>query len=167
MGELPRYGDAGRRRRDFVAALATDWTLAFRNVFGCTPHEPGAPEVERLAERWQQIQRERHPIEAGRRVPSLDVVLGFAPDHTQALLSQALREDAEMIVTAVRGVGASDDVKAVVERAVRSVLLVPAEPSSADERAARRAPPRSGVVPAAGTRLDLAPQSAARWGSRP
>jgi hypothetical protein len=140
--------------------------LAFRNLFGCAPNERSAPEVERLAERWQQVQRERHPIEAGRRVPSLDVVLGFAPDHTQALLSQALREDADMIVTAVGGGAGEAETDAVVERAVRSVLLVPAEPSSTDERAARRAPPRSGVVPAAGARSARTPHSSAGSGSR-
>lgn len=140
--------------------------LAFRNLFGRAPNERSAPEVERLGERWQQVQRERHPIEAGRRVPSLDVVLGFAADHAQALLSQALLEDAEMIVTAVGSAGASGDARAIVERAVRSVLLVPAEPSSAGERAARRAPPRSGVVPTRGARPDPAPQPVARSGSR-
>ena len=93
-------------------------------------------------------------------------VLGFAADHTQALLAQALREDAEMIVTAIGVSAGSGGIEAVVERAVRSVLLVPAEPSSTDERAARRAPPRSGVVPAAGAGLDRQPHSAARSGSR-
>lgn len=140
--------------------------LAFRNLFGRTPDDRSAPEVERLAGRWQQIQRERHPIEAGRRVPLLDVVLGFAPDHTQALLSQALREDAEMIVTAVGGAALAGEVEAIVERAVRSVLLVPTASSSTDERAARRAPPRSGVVPAAGTRPVRATHASARPGSR-
>jgi len=140
--------------------------LAFRNLFGRAPNKHGAPEVEQLAERWQQIQRERHPIEAGRRVPSLDLVLGFAADHPQALLAQALREDAEMIVTRVSGADVSGDDSALVERAVRSVLLVPSQPSSTDERSAHRVPPRPGVVPAAGTRPGRAPSLSVRSGSR-
>jgi hypothetical protein len=144
--------------------------LAFRNLFGLGPDQGFGPEVERLGERWKQVQRERHPLEAGRRVPSLDVVLGFAADRTQALLAQALREDAEMIVVGVSAAGQStgsgEGAAEIVDRAVRSVLLVPAQPSSIDERVARRAPPHSGVVPAPRARPDAAPPAAARPGSR-
>ena len=146
--------------------------LAFRNILG-RPAERFAPEIDGLAERWDQIRRERLPLEAGRRIPSLDVLLGCAPDRAQALLSQALREDAEMIlVTATPlqpGSSASDGSLAasVADQAVRSVLLVPVQASSTDERAARRAPPRSGVVPAAGSSPARAPASSARSASRP
>lgn len=124
--------------------------LAFRNVFGRPAGERFAPEIEALAARWNLIQHERHPLEAGRRIPALDVVLGCTSDHVAALLSQAVREDAEMIVIgAGQAAPAGDDSlpAAVVERAVRSVVVVPPR-SAVEERATRRAP-RSGIVPAA------------------
>lgn len=42
MGELPPYGHAGRRWHGFAAALATDGTLAFRNVFRQRERSAGA-----------------------------------------------------------------------------------------------------------------------------
>lgn len=85
--------------------------------------------VKTLTDVWAQIQTERMETKRHRRLPELEVLLAHGTDRVETILQLARREDAEILVVgASEGapVAADRDVAAaVVDRAIRSVLVVP------------------------------------------
>jgi nucleotide-binding universal stress UspA family protein len=104
--------------------------LAFHNLHACTA-APFVPLVDSLTRPWQQLQADATHARSEYGLPELEVLLSHGCDHVEAILQQARREDADMIVLAVgldtTGKSRTSDevVAGVVERAVRSVLVVP------------------------------------------
>jgi nucleotide-binding universal stress UspA family protein len=122
--------------------------------------------VNTLTDVWAQIQAERMKAQRHQRLPDLEVLLAHGTDRVNSILEQARREDAEILIVGVSEGGASacDELAAaVVERAIRSVLVVPSSiargaqrprnPADADEAQStlrgeapeRRRWPRPGV----------------------
>jgi nucleotide-binding universal stress UspA family protein len=103
--------------------------LAFHNVH-VSSTAPFVPVVDALARPWKQIQADAAGAHPEYHLPELDVLLAYGRDPVDAVLQQARREDADMIIIGVRdeasGKEASDELAAgVIDRAVRSVLVVP------------------------------------------
>lgn len=113
--------------------------LAFYNL-GSAPPDSFVPPSRALTAPWRELQREASREQSEYRLPELDVLLAHGRDRVQAVLGQARREDADMIVVGVSSEGPADGFAAsVVEQALRSVLVVPlASPVSA-ERGSERA----------------------------
>jgi nucleotide-binding universal stress UspA family protein len=103
--------------------------LAFHNVVYRASGR--SSRVDTLLAGWSQLQAERLQVAGHQRLPDLEVLLAHGSDRVETILNQARREDAEIIVVAAGGdavSGAQDDLAAaVVDRAVRSVLVVPAQ----------------------------------------
>jgi nucleotide-binding universal stress UspA family protein len=136
--------------------------------------------VNTLTEVWAQIQTERMKAQRHQRLPDLEVLLAHGTDRVKTILDQARREDAEILIVGVSEGGASacDELAAaVVDRAIRSVLVVPSnlargaqhrgspadeadeeQPTPRGEALERRRWPRSGVQ----AQLSSDPPSASR-----
>jgi nucleotide-binding universal stress UspA family protein len=103
--------------------------LAFHDAAFRTPEL--SSRVNTLTDVWAQIQAERLQAKRHQRLPELEVLLAHGTDHVETILQQARREDAEiLIVGASEGAasGADDELAAaVVDRATRSVLVVPSD----------------------------------------
>jgi nucleotide-binding universal stress UspA family protein len=113
--------------------------LAFHDV-GFRAPELGS-RVNALTDAWAQIQKERLEAGSHQRLPELEVLLARGTDRVETILQQARREDAEIIILGVSaGEAGADDVAAdVVDRAIRSVLVVPSNvPRSVTPRATLR-----------------------------
>ena len=86
--------------------------------------------VDALLAGWSKLQAERLQAAGHQRLPDLEVLLAHGSDRVETVLEQARREDAEIIVVTTGADAASgpqDELAAaVVDRAVRSVLVVPA-----------------------------------------
>jgi nucleotide-binding universal stress UspA family protein len=104
--------------------------LAFHNVHACA-EKAFVPLVDSLARPWKQLQADAAHARSEYRLPDLEVLLAHGRDHVDAILQQARRDDVDMIILALRAdptgkSRACDEVVAgVVDRAVRSVLVVP------------------------------------------
>lgn len=84
--------------------------------------------VNTLTDVWAQIQAERMEANRHQRLPDLEVLLAHGTDRVKSILDQARREDAEILIVGVSEGGATayDELAAaVVDRAIRSVLVVP------------------------------------------
>jgi nucleotide-binding universal stress UspA family protein len=109
--------------------------LAFHNVHA-SASAPFVPLVDALTRPWQRIQAQAAAARPEYHLPELDVLLGYGRDRVATIFQQARREDADMIIVGVgaapgSSAGTPDDVVAgVVERAARSVLVVPDSSSS-------------------------------------
>jgi nucleotide-binding universal stress UspA family protein len=93
--------------------------------------------VNTLTDVWAQIQAERMEATRHQRLPDLEVLLAHGTDRVKSILEQARREDAEILIVGVSegGGSACDELaEAVVDRAIRSVLVVP----SSNARGAQR-----------------------------
>jgi nucleotide-binding universal stress UspA family protein len=112
--------------------------LAFHDVGFRVPEL--SSRVNALTDAWAQIQVER--LEAGghQRLPELEVLLAHGTDRVETILQQARREDAEIIIVGVSEAPDSetDFAAEVVDRAIRSVLVVPSK--LAREAKLRRSP---------------------------
>jgi hypothetical protein len=102
-------------------------------------------QVDALAGPWALLQRECQVGRTGQCLPCIDILLARSGDRVAGVLEQARREDAELII-----VSTSDAepfapparfAEAVANRALRSVLIVPAEiPGAALGGAPQRVP---------------------------
>lgn len=109
--------------------------LAFHDVGFRVPEL--SSRVNALTEAWAEIQTERLEASGHQRLPELEVLLGHGTDRVETILVQARREDAEIIVIGVSQDAASADndlAARVVDRAVRSVLVVPSNVSRNPQR---------------------------------
>lgn len=124
--------------------------LAFHDV---AFHEPElSSRVSALTDAWSRIQAERLKAGGHQRLPELEVLLARGTDRVEAILQQARREDAEVIIVGVSDDAANpvNDLAAdVIDRAIRSVLVVPS-----DAREAKRQRPAADE--ARGSRLSRA-----------
>lgn len=113
--------------------------LVFQDVQGLSSRDTFPSQVDVLAESWRKA-REPLEDEINRRPPELDVVLACSGDRVDGILQQARREDAGMIIMSLPGMkGPCDElVRAVVDGALRSVLIIPPHAPEGD-----RAPPAS------------------------
>jgi nucleotide-binding universal stress UspA family protein len=111
--------------------------LAFHDV-GCRVPELSS-RLNALTDTWAQLQTERLEVGGHQRLPELELLLAHGSDRAETILQQARREDAEIIIVgAGPDADGADDAtaRAVVERAIRSVLVVPNIPRTK----ARQAP---------------------------
>lgn len=102
--------------------------LAFHDVAFHVPEL--SSRVNALADAWSRIQAERLKAGGHRRLPELEVLLARGTDRVETILQQARREDAEVIIVGISEDPSSrvDDVAAeVIDRALRSVLVVPSD----------------------------------------
>jgi nucleotide-binding universal stress UspA family protein len=101
--------------------------LAFHDVGFHAPEARST--VNALTDAWSRVQAERSRAGGHRRLPELGVLLAHGTNRVETILQQARREDAEIVIVGVHedAAAADDDLAAeVVERAIRSVLVVPA-----------------------------------------
>jgi nucleotide-binding universal stress UspA family protein len=161
------------RRAAALAEALHAPVLAFHDVGFRVPEL--SSRVNALTDAWAEIQTERLKAGGHQRLPELEVLLAHGTDRVETILQQARREDAEIIIVGLSGEAdsAADTLAAdVVERAVRSVLVVPSSPphaarrGSADEasesRAVNAAGPERRRSPRAGTRARH-PDAPRRW----
>jgi nucleotide-binding universal stress UspA family protein len=132
--------------------------LAFHDVGFQLPEL--SSRVNALNDTWSRVQAERLDASGHRRLPELEVLLAHGNDRVETLLQQARREDAEIIIVGASERAAADGspelAAAVVDRAIRSVLVVPS-PLGGSPPAGRRpsragAPLLQGCVRRAGSR---------------
>lgn len=134
--EADENNDPALRRAARLAAALQAPVLAFHDVSVPSSRPSFVPQVTLLAERWKEIQNEAVQAGSDQRLPGLEVLLAHGSDRVEAILQQARREDAEMvIVSSPPGVGRQSFAASVVERAVRSVLVVPTEAAEAAAQA--------------------------------
>lgn len=133
-----------------------------------------------LTQAWAELQNERLESGCHQRLPELEVLLARGTDRVETILQQARREDAEIIVVGACADAAGSGAELashVIERAVRSVLVVPPDMSPApsrqshpehEERDARRPSAPAGLGrrgwPRAGARARH-PSDGRRWRS--
>ncbi|HTV21281.1 MAG TPA: universal stress protein [Polyangiaceae bacterium] len=116
--------------------------LAFHDV-GFFTHELTC-RVDALTEAWARVQSDRWRASGQQRLPELEVLLAHGSDRVHTLLEQARREDAEIIIVATEDEDAHrhgpELAAAVVDRAVRSVLVVPSslEPETTQDQPASK-----------------------------
>lgn len=127
------------RRAAALAEALHAPVLAFHDVGFRVPEL--SSRVNALTDTWSEIQKER--LEAGghQRLPELEVLLAHGTDRVETILQQARREDAEIIIVGLSAEvdGAADTLATdVVERAIRSVLVVPSNPRSTAPRRSSR-----------------------------
>lgn len=130
--------------------------LAFHDVGFRAPEL--SSRVNALTDAWSRVQAERLKAGDHRRLPELEVLLAHGTDRVRTILQQARREDAEIIIVGVpenASAGADDVAAAVVERAIRSVLVVPSN-GTREARRQRRLPdePRSSPLSSTGVALE-------------
>lgn len=128
--------------------------LAFHDVGFRAPELDSR--VNALTEAWEKVQAERLESGGPQRLPELEVLLAYGTDRVETILQQARLEDAEIIVVGLSA-DADDPAAAVtagvVDRAIRSVLVVPSNLRRAAAPQAILAddapePRRSGIAPA-------------------
>jgi nucleotide-binding universal stress UspA family protein len=128
------------RRAAALAGALHAPVLAFHDAAFPTPGL--SSRVNTLTDVWAQIQTERMHVMGHQRLPELEVLLAHGTDRVSAILQQARREDAEILVVGLseQAASGSDELAAsVVDRAIRSVLVVPSS-NIASETQPRHSP---------------------------
>jgi hypothetical protein len=147
--EVEACNAAALRRAARLAIALHAPVLAFQDLRALSPTVAHTPQVDALTLAWAQIQREHLSIAPDQRLPELDVLLAHGGDRVGALLAQARREDAEMIVVSFGADDpndpAADVARDVADGALRSVLIVP----------------RLGMAPSRGASLTLEEEQSA------